>query len=45
MPELKRPLAGQVLLITGAISGTGATMVERLALKDARSVIQYGRDK
>jgi 3-oxoacyl-[acyl-carrier protein] reductase len=45
MTEANLPLAGKVVLVTGASRGIGAGIVERLAREGAKPIIHYGRDQ
>jgi 3-oxoacyl-[acyl-carrier protein] reductase len=45
MTEANLPLAGKIVLVTGASRGIGAAIVERLAGEGAKPIIHYGRDQ
>ncbi|HDS1775823.1 TPA: SDR family oxidoreductase [Pseudomonas putida] len=44
MSDFTRPLAGQVVLVTGGSGGIGAAIVERLVAEGAKVLIHYSRD-
>ncbi|WP_085726645.1 SDR family NAD(P)-dependent oxidoreductase [Pseudomonas sp. R37(2017)] len=44
MSDCTRPLAGQIVLVTGGSGGIGAAIVEQLAAEGARPLIHYSRD-
>ncbi|MEN5033664.1 SDR family NAD(P)-dependent oxidoreductase [Pseudomonas sp. TWI929] len=44
MSDSTRPLAGQVVLVTGGSGGIGAAIVEQLVVEGAKVLIHYSRD-